>query len=57
MILSAVSAGKDDIREIVEKGRGQLGLDKKPKVLFWMKFIGLIKASRIFFYHLWNPEN
>ncbi len=32
--LSAVSAGKDDIRQIVEEGRGQLGLEKKPKVLF-----------------------
>ncbi len=32
--LSAVSAGKDDIRNIVEQGRGQLGLEKKPKVLF-----------------------
>jgi putative ATPase len=32
--LSAVSAGKDDIRKIMEEGRGQLGLEKKPKVLF-----------------------
>ncbi len=32
--LSAVSAGKDDIRKIVEEGRGQLGFENKPKVLF-----------------------
>jgi putative ATPase len=32
--LSAVSAGKDDIRRIVDEGRSQLDLDKKPKVLF-----------------------
>jgi putative ATPase len=32
--LSAVSAGKDDIRKIVDEGRSQLDLDKKPKVLF-----------------------
>jgi putative ATPase len=32
--LSAVSAGKEDVRKIIEEGRGQLGLDPKPKVLF-----------------------
>src|SRR3954469_312884 len=32
--LSAVSAGKDDIRRIVDEGKGELGLEKKPKVLF-----------------------
>lgn len=32
--LSAVSAGKDDIKRIIEEGKGQLHLDKKPKVLF-----------------------
>ncbi|MBP9771589.1 MAG: replication-associated recombination protein A [Candidatus Pacebacteria bacterium] len=32
--LSAVSAGKDDIREIVDEGRGELSFDKRPKVLF-----------------------
>jgi putative ATPase len=32
--LSAVSAGKDDIRKIVDEGKGQFGLEKKPKVLF-----------------------
>jgi putative ATPase len=32
--LSAVSAGKDDIRKIIDEGRSQLDLDKKPKVLF-----------------------
>src|SRR5438132_3215415 len=32
--LSAVSAGKDDIRKIVEEGKGKLDLDTKPKVLF-----------------------
>lgn len=32
--LSAVSAGKDDIRKIVEEGRSQLDLEQKPKVLF-----------------------
>lgn len=31
--LSAVSAGKDDIRKIVDTGKGTLGFDK-PKVLF-----------------------
>jgi putative ATPase len=32
--LSAVSAGKDDVRAIVEEGRGQLEFENKPKVLF-----------------------
>ncbi|MEA1929783.1 MAG: replication-associated recombination protein A [Patescibacteria group bacterium] len=32
--LSAVSAGKDDIRKIINHGRGQLDLDKKSKILF-----------------------
>ncbi len=32
--LSAVSAGKDDIRRIVEEGRGELKLNTKPRVLF-----------------------
>jgi putative ATPase len=32
--LSAVSAGKDDIRRIVEEGKGELSFDKRPKVLF-----------------------
>ncbi|MES2216477.1 MAG: replication-associated recombination protein A [Patescibacteria group bacterium] len=32
--LSAVSAGKEDIRQIIDEGKGQLGFDGKPKVLF-----------------------
>jgi putative ATPase len=32
--LSAVSAGKDDIRKIIDEGRGKLGFDQKPKILF-----------------------
>jgi len=32
--LSAVSAGKDDVRQIIEEGRGHLGFDGKSKVLF-----------------------
>ncbi len=32
--LSAVSAGKDDIRRIVDEGKGTLAFDKKPKILF-----------------------
>jgi putative ATPase len=32
--LSAVSAGKDDIREIVNEGKGELDFKQKPKVLF-----------------------
>lgn len=32
--LSAVSAGKDDIRQIVEDGKGQLDFKNKPKILF-----------------------
>jgi putative ATPase len=32
--LSAVSAGKDDIRKIIDEGRGKLGFDEKPKILF-----------------------
>jgi putative ATPase len=32
--LSAVSAGKEDVRAIVDEGKGQLGFDPAPKVLF-----------------------
>jgi putative ATPase len=32
--LSAVSAGKEDIKKIIEIGKGKLNFDKKPKVLF-----------------------
>jgi putative ATPase len=32
--LSAVSAGKDDIRKIVEEGKGELDFDNRPKILF-----------------------
>jgi putative ATPase len=32
--LSAVSAGKDDIRKIVEEGKGEINFKNKPKVLF-----------------------
>ncbi len=32
--LSAVSAGKDDIRKLVEDGKGKLEFNKKPKILF-----------------------
>ncbi len=32
--LSAVSAGKEDIRNIISEGKGQLDLVQKPKVLF-----------------------
>lgn len=32
--LSAVSAGKDDIRKIVEEGKGELPLEKRPNILF-----------------------
>ncbi len=32
--LSAVSAGKDDIRKIVEESRGRLKLDARPNILF-----------------------
>jgi putative ATPase len=32
--LSAVSAGKDDIRRIVDEGKGGLEFDTRPKVLF-----------------------
>jgi putative ATPase len=32
--LSAVNAGKDDIKKIVAEGKGELSFDKRPKVLF-----------------------
>lgn len=32
--LSAVSASKEDIRRIVEEGKGELTFDKRPKILF-----------------------
>lgn len=32
--LSAVSAGKDDIKRIINEGQGELALDERPKVLF-----------------------
>lgn len=32
--LSAVSAGKDDIRKIVAEGKGELSLHSRPKILF-----------------------
>jgi putative ATPase len=32
--ISAVSAGKDDVRAIVDEGKGQLGFENKSKVLF-----------------------
>jgi putative ATPase len=32
--LSAVNAGKDDIKEIVAEGKGELAFDARPKVLF-----------------------
>lgn len=32
--LSAVSAGKDDIRKIIDDKKGQLDFDKRPKILF-----------------------
>ncbi len=32
--LSAVNAGKDDIKKIVNEGRGELSFDKRPKLLF-----------------------
>ncbi|MCK9345146.1 MAG: replication-associated recombination protein A [Candidatus Pacebacteria bacterium] len=32
--LSAVSAGKDDIRKIIAEGKGELALKSRPKILF-----------------------
>lgn len=46
--LSAVSAGKDDIRKIVEEGRGQLEFAKKSKILFLDEIHRFNKAQQDF---------
>lgn len=46
--LSAVSAGKDDIRTIVSEGSGELKLDQRPKVLFLDEIHRFNKAQQDF---------
>ncbi|MDE2079431.1 MAG: replication-associated recombination protein A [Patescibacteria group bacterium] len=46
--LSAVSAGKEDIRKIVDSGRGTMRLGAKPKVLFLDEIHRFNKAQQDF---------
>ena len=46
--LSAVSAGKEDIRAIVNQGKGELGFSAKPKILFLDEIHRFNKAQQDF---------
>lgn len=46
--LSAVSAGKEDIRMIVNEGKGELGFSQKPKILFLDEIHRFNKAQQDF---------
>lgn len=46
--LSAVSAGKDDIRTIVNQGKGELDFSQKPKILFLDEIHRFNKAQQDF---------
>ncbi|MDB5204330.1 MAG: ATPase [Candidatus Taylorbacteria bacterium] len=46
--LSAVSAGKDDIRKIVEEGKGELNFDPRKKILFLDEIHRFNKAQQDF---------
>lgn len=46
--LSAVSAGKDDIRTIVNQGKGELDFNQKPKILFLDEIHRFNKAQQDF---------
>lgn len=51
--LSAVSAGKDDIRNIVDKGVTCLD----PRFFSWMRYIVSIKLSKTIFCRMLKREN
>ena len=46
--LSAVSATKDEIRQIADRGRGELGFKQKPKILFLDEIHRFNKAQQDF---------
>ena len=51
--ISAVTAGKKDVEEVVARAKLNWNL-KREQFCLWMKFIVLIKHSKMRFCHMWN---
>ena len=47
--LSAINSGVKDVREAIEKAKGQQFFDRPNPILFIMKYIGLVNLSKILY--------
>lgn len=54
--INATVAGKKDMEEVVKEAKDMQGMYGKRTILLSMRFIGLIKASKIISFRLWRTE-
>lgn len=54
--INATVAGKKDMEEVVKEAKDLQGMYGKRRFFLLMRFIALIKGSRIICFHLWKME-
>ena len=54
--INATVAGKKDMEEVVKEAKDLQGMYGKKTILLLMRFIVLIKGSRIICFRLWKME-